>query len=105
MSDAIVILCTAPDAETGEKLGRGLVEARLAACVNVIPGLTSIYRWKGEIHVDREVQLLVKTRAELGAQAREWLRAHHPYEVPEMLELAVDGGSEAYLSWLREQVG
>jgi len=105
MTDTIVMLCTAPDTAVGEKLGRGLVEARLAACVSIVPGLTSIYRWKGEIQVDREVQLLIKTRADARERVRAWLRANHPYEVPEILELAVAGGSEPYLAWLREQVG
>lgn len=105
MSDAIVILCTAPDAQVGERLARGLVEARLVACVNLVPGLRSVYRWKGEVRVDDEVQLVIKTRRSLREEVRAWIAANHPYEVPEVLELAVDGGSEAYLAWLRGETG
>lgn len=105
MDEAIVILCTVPSVEVGEALGRGLVEARLAACVNVVPGLSSIYRWEGEIRTDREAQLLIKTRRSLLDRASEHLRASHPYDVPEILALPVAGGSEAYLRWIAGETG
>ncbi|MDQ3037357.1 MAG: divalent-cation tolerance protein CutA [Myxococcota bacterium] len=101
MDEPIVILCTVPSVEVGEALGRGLVEAGLAACVNVVPGLLSIYRWEGEVQVDREAQLLIKTRASLLEPVSEHVRASHPYEVPELLALPSAGGSEAYLAWIR----
>lgn len=102
--DPIVILCTAPSAEVGEKLGRSLVDARLAACVNVVPGLTSIYRWQGEVQVDREVQLLIKTRASLLEKVSEHIAANHPYDTPEVLSIPITGGSERYLAWLAGEV-
>jgi periplasmic divalent cation tolerance protein len=83
-------------------LARTLVEERLAACVNILPAMTSVYRWEGRIEKDQERQLVIKTTHDrLGAlEAR--LRHLHPYEVPEFLVLAASGGSEAYLRWVRE---
>lgn len=101
MNDTSVILTTAPNATEGEKLARGLVEARLAACVNVIPGMLSIYRWKDDVHADPEVQLVIKTRASLRDRVIAWIAANHGYENPEVLALAVDGGAAKYLEWLR----
>lgn len=103
MDEPIVILCTVPSVEVGEALGRGLVEARLAACVNVIPGLTSIYRWEGEVQVDREAQLLIKTRESLRDRVIAHVGASHPYQTPELLALPTAGGSHAYLAWLRSE--
>ena len=96
--DALLVLCTAPDEEVAARLARGLVDARLAACVNVIPGLRSFYRWKGAVAEDAELQLLIKTRRARLPALREWIAAHHPYEVPELLALAIEGGGAAYLA-------
>jgi len=96
-----VVLLTAPDSEVAARLARVLVGEGLAACVNVVPGVRSIYRWQGELHDDAEVLLVAKTcadRAEaLGARVREL----HPYELPELVRLPVAGGSHAYLDWVR----
>lgn len=105
MTDAIVILCTAPSAAVGEKLARGLVEARLAACVNVIDRVVSIYQWKDDVHRDEEVQLVIKTRARLFDEVSRWIGENHPYEVPEVLALPVSAGSEKYLAWLGAETG
>lgn len=103
-SEALVVLCTAPDADTAARLARGLVQARLAACVNVIGGVRSFYQWKGEVQDDAELQLLCKTdRAHLDA-LMSWVRAEHPYEVPELLALPVVGGSPAYLDWIHDEL-
>lgn len=103
-SDApLVVLCTAPDEEVAARLARGLVETRLAACVNVIPGLRSFYTWKGEVQDDREVQLFIKTRRGRLAEVERWITEHHPYEVPEIVALAVADGSKPYLDWLRAE--
>jgi periplasmic divalent cation tolerance protein len=99
----MVVLCTAPDANVAARLARGLVEAKLAACVNVISGLKSFYVWKGELQEDAEVQLVIKSRREHLAALEAWIAEHHPYDVPEVLCLAVDGGSKAYLDWLYQQ--
>jgi periplasmic divalent cation tolerance protein len=102
--DAIVVLCTAPAKDdVAATLARGLVEAKLAACVNIIPGVRSFYRWQGAVQDDAEVQLVVKTRAALLGDVEAWLRANHPYSVPEVLALPITAGSEPYLAWLREQ--
>jgi periplasmic divalent cation tolerance protein len=95
----IVILCTAPDEATAEKLAQGLVEARLAACVNAIPGVRSFYRWQGKIESDAEVQLVIKTRPERFSEIAKWLEEHHPYEVPEIIALPTEAVSDAYLEW------
>ncbi|MFM8980889.1 MAG: divalent-cation tolerance protein CutA [Planctomycetia bacterium] len=102
--DARLLLCTAPPGEAHD-LARRLVESGLAACVNVVPGLRSVYRWEGRVHDEPESLLLVKTTpACLPALAR-WLGEQHPYEVPEALVLAPGAGSEAYLAWLSGAVG
>jgi len=103
-NDALVILCTAPDAEVGATLARGLVDERLAACVNLIDGVRSFYRWQGEVEDDREVQLVVKTRRSHLDAVKGWIAEHHPYDEPEVLALPVTGGSEGYLGWIGEQV-
>ena len=97
---ALVVLVTCPSQKVGKQLAHVLVEERLAACVNVIPGLTSTYRWEGKICRDAEVLLVVKTRrTRLRALTRR-VQALHPYSVPEVIALPVVGGSAAYLSWV-----
>lgn len=100
--DALLCLCTCPDAATAERLAASLVEERLAACVSLVPGLRSIYRWQGAIQRDEELLLLIKTtRARYPAlQAR--LPALHPYELPELLAVEVADGLPAYLRWLAD---
>ena len=101
---AILILCTAPGAgDTAAELARGLVEARLAACVNVVPGIRSFYRWQGSLQDDAEMQLLIKTRRSRFAAIEAWLAENHPYDVPEVLALRIEQGSPAYLQWLADQ--
>ena len=98
-----VVLVTAPDAEVGERLARALVEERLAACVNLVPGVQSIYRWEGSVRSDSEVLLVVKTTADRTAALAARVEALHPYDVPEVLELPIAGGSPAYLDWVRTE--
>jgi periplasmic divalent cation tolerance protein len=95
-----VVLTTLPDAEAGARLARRLVEERLAACVNLIPGVRSFYRWQGRLEDAGEVLLLVKTRADRCQALAARIQALHPYELPEVLELAAGGGSAAYLDWV-----
>lgn len=104
MSDVRVCLCTVPSSEVGGELARGLVEARLAACVNIVPGVRSVYRWKGEIQDDGELLLIIKTSAERFEAMRDWLLEAHPYEVPEVLALPVSAGADAYLAWVLESL-
>jgi periplasmic divalent cation tolerance protein len=99
--DAVVVLTTTGSAEEAHTIGRALVGERLAACVNLLPEMTSIYRWQGAVQEDREHQLVIKTtRQQVNAvQAR--IRELHSYELPEFLVLSV-GGSSEYLGWLEQ---
>jgi len=101
-ADARVVLTTAPDRETALELARGLVERRLAACVNVVDGVTSVYRWRAAIEEQREVLLVIKTvRGRLEALERD-LADRHPYDVPECIALDPRRVEERYLAWLFE---
>jgi periplasmic divalent cation tolerance protein len=95
----MVTLVTVADAETGIWLGRQLVEERLAACAQVIPGGVAIYRWEGEVHVDPQTQLLIKSTAARWEALRDRIVALHADEVPEILALPVVAGLPAYLAW------
>lgn len=107
MSDveARLIYSTCPDAQTARVIGRKLVEAELAACVNILPGMTAIYRWEGAVEEDAEVVLLIKTRAELVDRVIALGCALHPYETPAFVAFKIEAGSSAYLAWLAEQTG
>jgi periplasmic divalent cation tolerance protein len=98
-----VVLITAPDADSGATLARALVDERLAACVNLVPGVRSIYRWEGRVEEGDEVLMVVKTRATRCKELAARVNDLHPYDVPEVLELAIDGGSSAYLDWVRAE--
>ena len=104
MSQRVVALSTVGSAEDAERIARALVERRLAACVNVVPGVASVYRWKGEICRDQEWLLVVKTRGEKLDALREALVALHPYELPELVALPIEAGHAPYLAWLDESV-
>lgn len=101
MTDVVVVLVTAPDADTAARLAHTLVEESLAACGNLVPGVRSIYRWQGAVHDDAEVLLVLKTRADRVEALRARLVALHPYEVPEVLALPVLDGHGPYLDWVR----
>lgn len=96
---------TAPDAETAERIVRVLVEERVVACGNILPGLTSIYRWRGTVERDAEVLVILKTTADGVDRLLERAPALHPYEVPEVLVLEVGSGHPPYMDWLGECVG
>ena len=99
---ACVVLCTVPTVEQAGRIAHALVEERLAACVSVVPGLRSIYRWKGDICDDAEQLLLIKTRRDALPALMQRLPALHPYQVPEILALEPAGVLPAYLNWLLE---
>lgn len=99
-AEGVVILCAVPaDFET-EPLARELLEASLAACVQVSPGVTSIYRWQGALEKSAEKLVLIKTRRELFARVEALLRSRHPYDVPEIVALPLCDGHAPYLAWL-----
>ena len=97
------VLVTAPDVKTAEKLARGLVEAKLAACVNVVSGVVSHYRWHGKLCRDREVLLVIKTRAPLFSALKRFVKDNHPAKVPEIVALPILEGSRDYLAWLSQE--
>ncbi|RMG49028.1 MAG: divalent-cation tolerance protein CutA [Acidobacteria bacterium] len=101
----IVVLCTVPREDIAADLARMLVERRLAACVNVVPGLRSFYRWQGETQDDREALLVIKTRRDLFDDLARTLAGEHPYDVPEVVALPVDDCHRPYWEWLVESVG
>jgi periplasmic divalent cation tolerance protein len=100
MANALEVHITAPDRERAEGIARALVGERLAACVNIVTGVRSIYRWEGQIHEDDEVLCLVKTRPGLFASLCSRVSELHPYDVPEILAFEVADASPAYLAWL-----
>jgi periplasmic divalent cation tolerance protein len=101
MSDQIrLVISTAPDPTTAEKLARGAVEARLAACVNVLPGAVSFYFWEGQMHRDAEFVLLFKSREKLLPELTRFIREKHPAKLPEVIALSVSGGDKQYLDWV-----
>ena len=104
MSGVLVVLVTAPSAEAAAELARALVEARLAACGNVVAGLRSIYRWEGKVCDDAEALLILKTTRDRFEALRDEVLRRHPYQVPEVVALPVEAGSAGYLDWVRAQV-
>jgi periplasmic divalent cation tolerance protein len=99
-TDLCAVFTTAPDEDVAETLARTLVEERLAACVNLIPGARSIYRWEGALQDDSEVVLVIKSHRNRTQALAARINDLHPYELPEVLVLPVSGGSERYLDWI-----
>ena len=104
MYEFIVVFVTAGSSAEGERLARALVEERLAACVNRIAAVQSVYRWQGEVEQSVEELLVIKTRADLFTALEKRVRELHSYAVPEVIALPIIDGSESYLQWLGEQV-
>ena len=100
MTDKVIALSTCATREDALRIARRLVEARLAACVNIVPNVTSVYRWHGAIEESAEWLLIVKTAAGLLENLKEELARIHPYEVPELIATTIVGGAESYLNWL-----
>ena len=95
-----VVLVTAPTVEEGRRIARVLVSEKLAACVNILPGITSIYNWEAEICEDGEVLLVIKTRAELFDSLSAAVQKEHPNDVPEVIALPLAAGASSYLEWI-----
>jgi periplasmic divalent cation tolerance protein len=104
MTDARVVLTTAGSEEEARKIASGLVEQRLAACVNILPRIESIYRWQSKVENAAEWLLIIKTTAGHFARVSEAIRHLHSYDLPECIMLDVTDGSEPYLAWIRESV-
>ena len=99
--DVLVVLVTCPP-DKAQGIADALVEERVAACVNVVPSLHSVYRWKGAVHHEDEAMLLVKTTKDRFAALKQAVLKHHPYELPEVIAVAVDRGHTPYLEWVIE---
>jgi periplasmic divalent cation tolerance protein len=104
MTDKRIVLTTAGSEEEACKIGRYLVEQRVAACVNIVPQITSIYRWQDKVEEAREWLLIVKTTAAAFGQVRAAIAEVHSYEVPEIICLVIEDGSTHYLQWIAESV-
>ncbi|HKT51140.1 MAG TPA: divalent-cation tolerance protein CutA [Candidatus Angelobacter sp.] len=102
MTDTRIVLTTAGSPQEAEKIARALVERRLAACVNVIPQIQSVYRWKQKIEQETEWLLIIKTRLNMFESVRDAIKELHSYDLPECIMLDVSDGSEAYLNWINE---
>ncbi len=103
MSTYGIVLCTCPDSGAADSLARHLVESRLAACVNQVRGVRSVYEWQGNIETSDEILLVIKTRRDLYPKLETTLRALHPYELPEIIMVPIEAGSSDYLGWISEQ--
>ena len=103
MSDPAVVVTTTDSLDEAERLARGLVEARLAACVQIVGPVRSVFRWEGEVSVETEYQLVVKTARVPEVTA--WIVGNHSYDVPEVIALPVTGGHETYLTWVVDESG
>lgn len=105
MSEAVVVLMTAGSPEEAQRLAQTLVADGLAACVNIVPGITSVYRWEGRVQRDQEWLLVAKSHRSLLAALVRRVQALHSYMMPEIIALPIVGGSEAYLRWLDQEIG
>ena len=105
MTNKKIVLTTAGSQDEARKIAHGLVERRLAACVNVVAPVESVYRWQGKIESAQEWLLIVKTTAENFAKVRDAIRELHSYDLPECIMLPIEDGSPAYLGWIEESVG
>jgi periplasmic divalent cation tolerance protein len=104
MTDKKLVLSTCGSIDEARKLARALVEKQLAACVNIVPQIESVYYWKGKVETSTESLLLIKTTAGAFDELRDVLTELHSYDVPECIEIAIEDGSAAYLAWIGESV-
>jgi periplasmic divalent cation tolerance protein len=102
MTDKRIVLTTAGSEDEARKIAQHLVERRLAACVNIVPHIESIYRWQGKVESSREWLLVIKTTAEQFARVRDAIRELHSYDLPECIAVAIEDGSPEYLRWLAD---
>lgn len=105
MTDKVVVLCNCGTAEEAERVARHLVEQRVAACVNIVPGVRSIYRWQGAVEDAAEWTLLIKTTGALVPAVEREVRALHSYEVPEVIAVPILAGFGPYLDWIESETG
>ncbi len=104
MSSHLLVLTTFPDGDTARRVARGIVQARLAACVNILPAAQSVYMWQGKECMETEHVALIKTTASGYAALESYVQSHHPYELPELIATPIIMGLETYLDWITENV-
>lgn len=102
--DYRMVFCSCPSYEIGQEIATKIVEAKLAACVNIIPGLTSIYSWEGKIETSSEVLLLIKTTEKVYSQLEKSLIHLHPYDCPEIIGVPIEQGNKGYLEWIKQAI-
>jgi len=103
MEDSLLVLTNMPDAQSAQDLARHLVELRLAACVNILPGVQSVYRWDGAIEEASEVTLLIKTMRGRYAEIEAVIKQRHVYQIPEIIAVSIENGLPAYLDWMAQE--
>ena len=97
-----IVLCTIDSIKDADELAHNLVKARLAACVNIVSGVTSVYEWENAICEENEYLLIIKTKSDLYKKLETKIKEFHPYEVPEIVSLKIDNGSKSYLDWIEK---
>ena len=102
-SNQLVVLCTCPDEETARRLAGTVVEERLAACVNIVPGVTSVFYWEGEAQSEQEHLMVIKTSDVAYSRLETRLTELHPYELPEVIAVGIDRGLAGFLDWIRDE--
>ncbi|WP_157669679.1 divalent-cation tolerance protein CutA [Chitinibacter sp. GC72] len=102
-SQSLVVWCNCPDQTSAQTLAQGIITARLAACVNQMCAVQSVYHWEGGIESAQEVPLMIKTTLAMYPQLEKWLLEHHPYDVPEIIALPIVAGAPDYLAWLAQE--
>ena len=100
---AMIVITNAPDRDVALKIARALIERKLAACVNILAGCTSVYRWQGRLEEAAEVPLLIKTRAAIYPELEAAIKSLHPYELPEIVAVPIERGSPEYLEWVNAE--
>ena len=100
-ADFLLVVCTCPTTSAAAAIATALLEERVAACVNQVPGIKSMYRWEGRIEHDDEVLLLIKTTRQMYPRVEQTIGKLHPYELPEIIGVPLTAGSEAYLHWIK----
>ncbi|TPX57489.1 hypothetical protein SpCBS45565_g08193 [Spizellomyces sp. 'palustris'] len=98
----VILLSTVPNEEVAKNISRGLVERKLIACANIVPKVTSVYWWDGAVQEDSELLMIMKTHASLVPQVTEYVKAEHPYKIPELIVTKIEGGNDAYIKWISE---
>ncbi|KAI8811835.1 CutA-like protein [Cladochytrium replicatum] len=93
----VTVLCTVPSEEVAKTLARAIVDEKLAACVNIVPKITSVYWWDGKVNEDNELLLVMKTQSSLVGQIKEFMKSNHPYDLPEIKSFKIEGGNRDYI--------